>query len=437
MQNIKVDFSKKLGKMKPMHAVNNGPVHKFNTDMAVSNFEAYKAASLPFARIHDANHCSSYGGPHIVDTYAIFPDFDADPYDEASYDFACTDEYLRVIDASGTKIFYRLGVSIEHYIKKYFAKPPKDFKKWAIICEHIIKHYVYGWADGFRYDIKYWEIWNEPDNNNPSLTWGGTPEQFYELFNVAYTHLKASFPELKFGGPSAAMGIWNKQWLEGLFESLQMKPDFFSWHIYAQDIEAVIDHIRKYRNWLDEHGCAKTESILNEWNYVRGWEKEDWLYSKRVMKSMKGAAFIASVISASQYEDIDMLMYYDARPCGMCGMFDTDFVCDLLKGYYPFKMFSELYKLGECVAVESVDNIYAVAATNGDSSAIMLTYFDDALSEGSKDISVALDGICNEKTAEIYLLDDEHDMELVDTVKITNELKLNMKLYSSVLIKIS
>ncbi len=436
MEQIKVNFDKKLGKMKPMHAVNNGPVHKFDTDMAVSNFEAYKAAGIPYARNHDANHYSTYGGPHTVDTYAIFPNFDADPYDENNYDFACTDEYLRVIDAAGTKIFYRLGVSIEHYIKKYYAKPPKDFEKWAIICEHIIKHYVYGWANGFHYDIEYWEIWNEPDNNNVSLTWGGTSEQFYVFFNTAYKHLKAAFPELKFGGPSAAMGIWNKQWLEGFFDSLQMKPDFFSWHIYARDVETVTDHIRKYRKWLDERGFTETESILNEWNYVCGWEKEDWLYSKRIIKNMKGAAFIAGVISASQYEDIDMLMYYDARPCGMCGMFDTDFVCDTLKGYYPFKMFNEVYSLDNAVEVETIENVYSVAATNGDKSAVMATYFDDNLSNGKKEILFTLNGLIKEKTAEIYLLDDTHDMELIKTVKVTNALKLNMELYSSVLIKI-
>ena len=45
---------------------------------------------------------------------------------------------------------------------------PKDFKKWAVICEHIIRHYTEGWADGFFYDMPYWEIWNEPDLDSDS-----------------------------------------------------------------------------------------------------------------------------------------------------------------------------------------------------------------------------------------------------------------------------
>ena len=48
----------------------------------------------------------------------------------------------------GTKVFYRLGASIEHK-KKFGTFPPADFKKWAEICEHIIHHYTQGWANEF------------------------------------------------------------------------------------------------------------------------------------------------------------------------------------------------------------------------------------------------------------------------------------------------
>ena len=75
---------------------------------------------------------------------------------------------------------------------------------------------------------------------------------------------------------------------------------------------------------------------------------------------MKGAAFTGAVMSALQNNpDVDMLMYYDARPCGMNGLFNTDFVNECLKGYYPFRMFNELYKLGNSVEVTcDCDEIY-------------------------------------------------------------------------------
>ena len=49
-----------------------------------------------------------------------------------------------MIEAAGTKVFYRLSHRIEHEVKKYGTLPPKDFKKWAVICEHIIRHYTEG-----------------------------------------------------------------------------------------------------------------------------------------------------------------------------------------------------------------------------------------------------------------------------------------------------
>ena len=101
MKRIIVDLGKSVGKIRPMHAVNNGPVYKFREDQRITNIDYFREAGIPYARNHDASFCSAYGGEHTVDVHAIFPNFDADPNDEKSYDFACTDEYLRVIDFAG------------------------------------------------------------------------------------------------------------------------------------------------------------------------------------------------------------------------------------------------------------------------------------------------------------------------------------------------
>ena len=129
MENIKIDFSKSCGKIKPMHAVNNGSEYKFLPDQRISNIDAFRDAQIPYARTHDASFYATYGGEHTVDVHAIFTDFGKDPYDPDSYDFAWTDEYLRVMNLAGVKLFYRLGSKIEHSVKKYGTVPPPDFKK--------------------------------------------------------------------------------------------------------------------------------------------------------------------------------------------------------------------------------------------------------------------------------------------------------------------
>ena len=197
MKNIKVDFSKNVKPMKPLHGVNNGPVR--GAGMSTDNTAEFVELGVPYARLHDAQY--PFGMGCFVDIHCIFRNFDADPTDPASYDFDMTDLYLQKIFEAGANVIYRLGESIEHLPKKYYVHPPKDYVKWAQICEGIIRHYTEGWANGFTYPIEYWEIWNEPDN--PGRMWTGTDEEYFELYYVASNHLKKRFPHLKIGGYSA------------------------------------------------------------------------------------------------------------------------------------------------------------------------------------------------------------------------------------------
>ena len=442
MNLVQVDFSKNVGKIKPMHSVNNGPVYKFTSDQRITNIEPYREAGIPYARNHDASFFSTYGGEHIVDVHAIFPNFDADPEDPASYDFDLTDDYCKMIEAGGAKVFYRLGSKIEHNRKKYGTLVPKDPHKWAVICEHIIRHYTEGWADGLYLDIEYWEIWNEPDiipANKP--TWGGTQEQFFELFNVALTHLKKCFPHLKIGGPSC--GTVNSEWLERFFASLgETKPDFLSWHCYGATVERMQKKIRLARELLDSHGLTSCESILNEWNYVRGWVGEDWIYSRKVEKGLKGSAYIAANMLMAQQESLDHLMFYDARPCGMNSLFSTDFVFECLKGYYPFWMFNQLYKQKNAVQTGTAGDCIWAAAAKGEEQNVMLCYYDDDDSAPARDVKVEFCNVENEKGVRLsyYLLDADHDAALVREEIFTSSnfaSYLTMPLHSTYLLKIT
>ncbi len=448
MNNITVDFSQPHGKIKPMHSVNNGPAYKFTQDQRVTNMPAYKAAGIPYARTHDASFFATYGGPHTVDVHMIFPDFSKDPEDPASYDFTLTDEYMKVIGLAGTKVFYRLGSRIEHEIKKYGTLPPADFHKWAVICEHIIRHMNEGWADGHNLGIEYWEIWNEPDLNwdspDPVMKkcWGGTKEQFFEMYGIAAKHLKKCFPNLKIGGPAVSypMTDWTREFLG--YVSEQSAPlDFFSWHLYSQTPDFVISIEKQVRELLNEFGFEKSESILNEWNYVKDWNGDDWEYTLKSEKGIKGAAFTAAVMEASQSAPLDNLMYYDARPCAMNGLFSTDLVTKVLKGYYPFYMFNKLYELGTQVKSVTDDeyHVFACAAKGNGKYAVMVTHFNNDDSAPETEVKLTLHNIGINAPCRIcyYLLDDNHDCKLVREEKICSSEAvsyLNMPLFSTYLV---
>ncbi len=427
MVKVNVDLNRDMGRIKAMHGVNNGPVHRVGKDQDSTNLRLYQEAGIPYARNHDASFCSIYGGAHTVDIQAVFPDFERDPYDEMSYDFDLTDDYLSTISLAGAKCFYRLGSKIEHARKKYGTLPPKDFQKWAVICEHIIRHYTEGWANGFHMDIEYWEIWNEPDldpdDATDKRTWGGTKEQYFALYRVAATHLKQCFPHLKIGGPALAH---NLIWLEDFLKQLDAPLDFCSWHIYAKTPQKIEKRMYAVRELLDQYGYTKTESILNEWNYVKGWSGDDFVETIKTIKGMKGAAFTAATFALGQKAPLDLLMYYDARPCAFNGMFDTDFSFVPLKGYYPFRMFNRLYQLKNSIFCDTDDEqIYAVAAKDGKNTAVMITYFSDVDSSVSKDVEILFHGFAQSVTR-CELLDDTHDCaEISQTVcKATNSIRI-------------
>ena len=195
------------------------------------------------------------------------------------------------------------------------------------------------------------------------------------------------------------------------------------------------------RKLLDDRGYTKTESILNEWNYVKEWIGAEYAASKKAIKGLKGAAFSAATMCVSHNAPLDMLMYYDARPCGWNGMFNTDFVYEPLKGYFPFWMYNKLYLQDYSVFSESLDKtVYAAAAgSENGNGAVMVTYFDDDAKEKNKIVEIAFNGIKGEKTLEFYLLDEDNDATLVKTEQINNEIsniQLEMSLYSTYLIQI-
>lgn len=425
MGEIKINFNKITGKIKPMHAVNNGPAYPKGSKRG--NFETFCELGIPYVRNHDASLSEAYGSQHLVDIHCIFPDFSRDVNDESAYDFTLTDAYTKNIVDTGSKVFYRLGSSIEHWAKKYGTVVPKNFQKWSEICEHIIRHYNEGWANGFHYNIEYWEIWNEPDldpdDGDNKKCWSGTRAEFFDFFEVASKYLKKCFPNLKIGGP--ALAGW-EEWTEDfLFEMKKrnVELDFFSWHIYCADPKRITEKAERIKNMLLKYDFSKTKSILNEWNYVRDWN--DPLQYISVIKGIKGATFCGAVMCEAQKCDIiDMIMYYDARIEKVWnGMFSSDTLLPL-KGYYPFKMFDVLYRYkNSCESVAENNDIYVSAAKSEDGkTAIMICRYADEEEYDEKNVKLNITG--GAKEYEAYILDEEHSFEFTGKICENCEIKL-------------
>lgn len=441
MSKITVNFQEKLGKIKPMHAVNNGPAFYLNERF----WEEAKQAGIPFARTHDTSGC--FGGTVFIDVPNIFRNFDADETDPNNYDFAFTDFLFKFMARSGIKPFYRLGVTIEnwHAVKAYNIYPPKDYEKWARICEHIIWHYNEGWAHGYYYNIEYWEIWNEPDNQkdiwkNPM--WKGTAQDYYRLYEVSANHLKKVFPNIKIGG-YAGCGFYkilentspetspesprneyfakrqqerNAYWLEffeGFLKYITSKAhkaplDFFSYHSYDNDCNANASYQAFVRQRLDDYGFTETETVLNEWNP-----------GNQNRGKIIDASNILSNMITLQDSSLDMLMYYDGRPTSTwCGLWSYE--RGILKGYYAFLYFNGVYKCKNQVQAESDDkDLFVLASADYEKGAIAIANASDE----DKKIELSAENLIGKKwkisktTAET---DDEVQESTCDGVLMIN-----------------
>lgn len=448
MAILNIDFNHTLGKIKPMHAVGQPPFTGGFCKLDFSPIDYLKQANIPYSRLHDVG--GAFGSNRYVDIPNIFRDFEADENDPASYDFAFTDALLAGMAEYGVEPIFRLGVTIENqcHIKAYRIHPPKDYGKWARICEHIVRHYNEGWADGFHYGITYWEIWNEPENRpDPTRNqmWTGTPLQYYELYDVTAKHLKACFGDtIKVGG-YAATGFYHifaepekygmdleprtgkryvgereeyrMAFLYGFFDYIaehQSPIDFFSWHSYisAEDTAIIAGFVDKF---LRERGYGHLETMLNEWNYT-GMTYPDTL----------GTAFASSQAAAMlilmQNTPTSMLCYYDTRMTysRFCGMFDA-----IKKKpyclYYSFYAFGQLYALGTQVQCETDhEKLLALAATDGEQKAVLITY----TGEGSLDVTTPF-----AEGAALYLVDEEHMLEKMDDDPAAFTIKQNQVIF--------
>jgi hypothetical protein len=426
MTRITVNFNKRVGEIKPMHAVGQPPFSGGFLSFDFSHIQYLQDANIPYSRLHDVG--GAFGGNRFVDIPNIFRDFDADENDPESYDFAFTDVLLKALKEYGVEPYFRLGVTIENqaHIKAYRIHPPKDYDKWARICEHIVRHYNEGWADGFYYGIKYWEIWNEPENGAPGRNqmWTGTAEQFYRLYDVTAKHLKSCFGDSIMVGGYGMSGLYGLyyhpekygidvpkrepderyetdtyriEFFHGFLEYIKEHKspiDYFSWHSYANLEKTLVIDSYIYRK-LCEYGHGDLEQHLNEWNNAHVPTLHGTSYAS--------AANAAMMLAFAESGHVDMMHYYDAKiTASTYGGFFAPLTFEPVSTYYTFYAYGQLYTLKnqvECNITDRPSGLYTLAASDGEKKAVMIVNF----SEESRDITIDATG-----NMTVCLIDKDH-----------------------------
>jgi hypothetical protein len=190
--------------------------------------------------------------------------------------------------------------------------------------------------------------------------------------------------------------------------------DFYSFHRYSNVIENYVEVVEVADMQRKKYGYENAELHLNEWNYVKDWVGEVYQYSLATQKNLKGSAFVSAVMLAMQKTKLDMLSYYDLRPSGWNGVFNTN-TLKPLKPFYTFKAFSEIAKLKNELLSETEDDVYIIASQDGDEACVVVTRYDDNDEADVKDIAIdfSTEKTCKKITIEYYVIDENHNLELV------------------------
>jgi hypothetical protein len=246
-RQISIDATVTVGALRPLNGVQA-------EDAQGAAF--YRTAHVDLVRIPD--------GAGTGDIDAIFPDMSADVENPKSYNFAPTDRLVASIRSNGAEPLFRIGRSASAGIE-----PPADPDKWARIVRHVVLHYNAAWDKGFRYGIRYWEIWSAPDSKQ---FWSGSAAEYYRLYDKTARAIQEADPAALVGGPAISKPLIAGDYREKFIDYVRLNRlplDFFSWHFYAVDSNdpyVFVTIARQLRTILDAHGYGSAKNVLDEWN---------------------------------------------------------------------------------------------------------------------------------------------------------------------------
>lgn len=438
---VRVDLSIPTGEIKPLHGMCNGPV-SYGSDIS----DAFREIGVPFVRFDGADTAA---GGYAVDISKIFRNPEGDPADPHNYSFELTDRYVEAALLSGAKVIYRLGESRDP-LGAVGNMPCDDIDLWARVCVNVIRHYNEGWANGYRFDIQYFELWSGSDDVKRDI------EIYGRLANAVKMHDES----VKVGGMCYGDGSGSRELLRAC-KKHRYPIDFLTVESLSGNPADVRGELDSLAVFAKNQGLSGVEIILGRWMFVDNDIIGDVPVRKALQlndrgsrearrnlalsaRSVKGAAYAAATMLAlNDAPGVATACFFDAQPaispfCALTDRFGTP-----EKPFYAFRAFGELYKARNAVlcVVDRQDGyahsgIYASAATSDSGEGIILL----ASFGGCGVVDLRIDGITEDQyTADVYMLDGVKNMELADSLPLSGmkkRLVLSVSEYGAVLIKL-
>ncbi|WP_299310109.1 hypothetical protein [uncultured Croceicoccus sp.] len=296
---LSVDAGRSTGDMRKLHGTSGIPAPAPGTESVPDIRDVWKDAQVTLVRSYDwVSRLDTVDNPK-----SLFPDWSADPSDPASYNFAATDTWVRQTRSLGADILFTIASEIP-----FNKKPVADLEKYEQVVEHIVRHYVCGWGDGFEKAVRHWEFGDQPDFG--TLHFSGTPDQFYQMYAAAARAVKRVDKDMKVGGPCVAFPLNEGPFREGFLDFIKdhsLPLDFLSWMWYGDNSRDPLDFrtvAAEVRAVADKHGFSDAELLLSYWSMTG--------IPTAKFEDADNAAFIAAGAVYMQDSDVDKAIFFRA-----------------------------------------------------------------------------------------------------------------------------
>jgi Glycosyl hydrolase catalytic core len=210
------------------------------------------------------------------------------------------DLLVEKVSKRGVEIVYTFG-----YVPKWAALTPDflcgnaargscsppNLEAWTIFVQAVVGRY--------SGQIKFWELWNEP--NAPNF-WGGEPEDLVPMAEVAYQIIHEAGGVVLSPAPQGTSG---DDWLRNFFAAGGNRfSDVVSFHGYLHGRpELIIDLVHRLARVMDEFGLADKPL----WDTEHSWGARDWPYGDAPERQ---ADWLARFLILSAAVGVDRSFWY-------------------------------------------------------------------------------------------------------------------------------
>ncbi len=186
-------------------------------------------------------------------------------------------------------------------------QPPTSLDEWRQLVEATVIHFNRDRGLG----IRYWEVWNEPDQWG---LWQGSWPDYLQLYDVSLDAIRAVDPAAQVGGP--ARGQFDASALDWLLGHEQQRGaaggvDFLSWHAYGLPPVTVADQVGTVRNLLAAHPTLHPSLAITEFNVRTGGANDTSV--DHLSDTSAGAAYVLGFLDALDRAGLDRAFLFEVK----------------------------------------------------------------------------------------------------------------------------